>query len=249
MRESVGLFDQSSFAKFRLEGRDAARVLNQVCANDIDVAPGKLVYTQWLNAKGGIEADLTVTRLSETAFLIVTGAETETRDFNWLKRHIPVDAHAVLTNISSGMGVISIMGPKARALLQSLSPNDLSHEAFPFGTSQEIELGYAIVRASRITYVGELGWELYIPTEFMTGVYDEIVAAGEAFGLRHCGYHALNALRMEKGYRHWVERDAGAELAGKAVAVVVEVDRAVEPGRRVRNVDREVGREIGRAHV
>ncbi|MFM9977061.1 MAG: FAD-dependent oxidoreductase [Sphingomonadaceae bacterium] len=203
VREAVGLFDQSSFAKFRLEGRDACAVLNRVCANDIDVAPGKLVYTQWLNEKGGIEADLTVTRLSATAYLIVTGAETETRDFNWLKRHIRVDAHAILTNVSSAMGVISIMGPHARVLLQSLSPNDLSHDGFPFATSQEIELGYAIVRASRITYVGELGWELYIPTEFMTHVYDTIVAAGGSFGLKHCGYHALNALRMEKGYRHW----------------------------------------------
>jgi glycine cleavage system T protein len=203
VREAVGLFDQSSFAKFRLEGRDACAVLNRVCANDVDVAPGKLIYTQWLNEKGGIEADLTVTRLSQTAYLIVTGAETETKDFNWLSRHIPEDAHAILTNVSSAMGVISIMGPNARALLQSICPNDLSHEAFPFATSQEIELGYAIVRASRITYVGELGWELYIPTEFMTGVYDEIVAAGAAFGLKHCGYHALNALRMEKAYRHW----------------------------------------------
>jgi 4-methylaminobutanoate oxidase (formaldehyde-forming) len=203
VRETVGLFDQSSFAKFRLEGRDAMRVLNRVCANDVDVAPGKLVYTQWLNEKGGIEADLTVTRLSPTAFLIVTGAETETRDFNWLKRHIDADAHAVLTNVSSGMGVISIMGPNARALLQSLSPNDLSNEAFPFATSQEIELGYAIVRASRITYVGELGWELYIPTEFMAGVYDSIIVVGDRFGLKLAGYHALNSLRMEKGYRHW----------------------------------------------
>ena len=203
VRETVGLFDQSSFAKFRLEGRDACAVLNRVCANDVDVAPGKLIYTQWLNDKGGIEADLTVTRLSQTAYLIVTGAETEVKDFNWLSRHIPDDAHAILTNVSSAMGVISIMGPNARALLQSICPNDLSHEAFPFATSQEIELGYAIVRASRITYVGELGWELYIPTEFMTGVYDEIVAAGANFGLKHCGYHALNALRMEKAYRHW----------------------------------------------
>ena len=203
VREAVGLFDQSSFAKFRLEGRDALRVLGRVCANEVDVECGRLVYTQWLNEDGGIEADLTVTRLTDTAFLIVTGAESETRDFNWLKRHIPDDAHAVLTNVSSGMGVISIMGPNSRALLQSISPNDLSGEAFPFATSQEIELGYAIVRASRITYVGELGWELYIPTEFMTGVYDEIVAAGAAFGLKHCGYHALNALRMEKAYRHW----------------------------------------------
>ena len=203
VREAVALFDQSSFAKFRLEGADASRVLNTVCANDVDVAPGKLVYTQWLNDAGGIEADLTVTRLDASAYLIVTGAETEVRDFNWLKRHIPADAHCVLTNVTSGMGVISIMGPNARALLQSLSPNDLSDTAFPFATSQEIELGFAIVRASRITYVGELGWELYVPTEFMTGVYDAIVAAGPDYGLVHAGYHALNSLRMEKAYRHW----------------------------------------------
>ena len=202
-REAVALFDQSSFAKFRLEGRDACAVLGQVCANNVDVAPGKLIYTQWLNDKGGIEADLTVTRLARDAYLIVGGAETETRDFNWLKRHIPDQANAVLTNVSSGMGVLSIMGPNSRALLQSLSPNDLRDAAFPFGTSHEIELGYAIVRASRITYVGELGWELYIPTEFMAGVYDEIAAAGAAFGLMHAGYHALNSLRMEKAYRHW----------------------------------------------
>ncbi len=203
VREAVGLFDQSSFAKFRLEGADTTAVLNQVCANDVDVAPGRLIYTQWLNPAGGIEADLTVTRLAENAYLIIAGAETETRDFNWLKRHIPPDAHCVLTNVTSGMGVISIMGPNARALLQSLTPNDMSDAAFPFATSQEIELGYAIVRAARITYVGELGWELYIPTEFMTGVYDAIVEAGRAFGLVHAGYHALNSLRMEKGYRHW----------------------------------------------
>ena len=203
VRETVGLFDQSSFAKFRLEGADAMTVLNQVCTNDVDVAPGRLIYTQWLNPAGGIEADLTVTRLETNAYLIVTGAETETRDFNWLKRHIPLGAHCVLTNVTSGMGVISIMGPKARALLQSLTPNDMSDVAFPFATSQQIELGYAIVRASRITYVGELGWELYIPTEFMTGVYDAIIEAGGAFGLVHAGYHALNSLRMEKGYRHW----------------------------------------------
>lgn len=203
VRNAVGLFDQSSFGKFRLEGRDACAVLNRVCANDVDVAPGRMVYTQWLNAKGGIEADLTVTRIDARTFLIVTGAETEVKDFNWLKRHIPDDAHAVLTNVSSGMGVISIMGPKARALLQSLSPDDLSDAGFPFATSREIELGYALVRASRITYVGELGWELYVPCEFIQGVYDEIVAHGAAYGLKHCGYHALNALRMEKGYRHW----------------------------------------------
>lgn len=203
VRETVGLFDQSSFAKFRLEGADACRVLSQVCANDVAVPPGKIVYTQWLNERGGIEADLTVTRLTETAYLIVTGAETEAKDFNWLQRHMDPGAHCVLTNVTSGLGVISLMGPQARELLQALTPNDISDAAFPFATSQVIELGFALVRASRITYVGELGWELYIPTEFMLGVYDELAAAGERVGLMHAGYHALNSLRMEKAYRHW----------------------------------------------
>ncbi len=203
VRNAVGLIDQSSFAKFRLEGPDAAHVLNHVCANDIDVAPGRMVYTQWLNERGGIEADLTVTRLAQSAFLIVTGAETETKDFNWLKRHIDAGKHCVLTNVTSGMGVLSVMGPLARELLQPLTPDDLSDDAFPFATSREIELGFALVRASRITYVGELGWELYVPTEFMVGVYDEIVAAGARHGLVHAGYHALNSLRIEKAYRHF----------------------------------------------
>ncbi|MGB2191854.1 MAG: GcvT family protein, partial [Luminiphilus sp.] len=203
VREGVALFDQSSFAKFRLEGRDAVTVLNRVCANNVDVAAGRVVYTQWLNDRGGIEADLTVTRLSETAFMIVGGAETEVRDFYWLKRQIPDDAHCVLTNVTSSMGVLSIMGPKARDLLQSLTPADMSHAGFPFAASREIELGFAMVRASRITFVGELGWELYVPSEFLQHVYDRVVEAGEAVGLAHAGYHALNSLRLEKAYRHW----------------------------------------------
>lgn len=203
VREAAGLFDQSSFAKFRLEGPDAMTALNHVCANDIDVKPGRIVYTQWLNDKGGIEADLTVTRLGPECFLIVTAAETQGRDFDWLKQHLPTASRCVLTDTTSALGVISIMGPRARDLLQSLTPADLSHAAFPFAHSREIELGYAMVRASRITFVGELGWELYIPTEFVTGVYDEIVAAGADHGLVHAGYHALNSLRIEKAYRHW----------------------------------------------
>ncbi len=203
VRSTVGLFDQSSFAKFRLEGADAAHVLGRICANDIDVAPGRMVYTQWLNDRGGIEADVTVTRLDEAAFLIVTGAETETKDFNWLKRHIDPGKHCVATNVTSAMGVLSVMGPLARELLAPLTPDDLSDKAFPFASSREIELGYALVRASRITYVGELGWELYIPTEFMAGVYEVIVEAGTRHGLVHAGYHALNSLRIEKAYRHF----------------------------------------------
>src|ERR1700678_263683 len=227
VRTGVGLFDQSSFAKFRLEGLDAARVLNRVCANDVAVAPGKMIYTQWLNDRGGIEADLTVTRLSETAYLIVGGAETETKDFNWLQRYIEPGANCVLTNVTSGRGVLSVMGPRARELLQSLTPDDLSDRAFPFATSRVIELGYALVRASRITYVGELGWELYVPTEFMQGVYDELVSAGGRHGLKHAGYHALNSLRMEKAYRHFGHDIADEDTPWEAgLGFAVKLDKA-----------------------
>ena len=203
VRENVALFDQTSFANFLLQGRDAEAVLNQVCANNISVPVGKLVYTQWLNERGGIEADLTVTRIEEETFMVVTACATESRDFHWLKSHIPDDAHAILTNVSSGYSVLSIMGPRARDLMSTLTDNDMSHEAFPFGTSQEIYMGYAKVRASRITYVGELGWEIYIPTEFALSVYDFIMEKGKAFDLKLAGYHAMNSLRTEKGYRHW----------------------------------------------
>ena len=168
VRERVGLFDLSSFGKFRLQGRDAARVLNYVCANDVDVRPGRIVYTQWLNERGGIEADLTVTRLAVDDYLIVTAAATEVRDFNWLatahsgRRPLRADERHLGLRRDFDHGA-----ERSGAMLQSLTPNDLSHEAFRFAHSREIELGYALVRASRITYVGELGWELYIPTEFM----------------------------------------------------------------------------------
>jgi len=203
VREKVTLFDQMSFAKFRVQGKDAEAELNQICANNVSVKPGRLVYTQWLNEKGGIEADLTVTRIAEDDYLVVTSGETETKDYDWLETHIAKDANCYLTNVTSAMAVISIMGPNARKLLQSMTPDDLSNEAFPFATSREIELGYGIVRASRITFVGELGWELYIPTEFALSIYDEIVDCGKEYGLVHAGYHALNSCRIEKGYRHW----------------------------------------------
>jgi glycine cleavage system T protein len=203
VREKVGLLDQSSFAKFLLQGRDAEAVLNRVAANDMSVPVGKVVYTQWLNERGGIEADLTVTRIAEESFMVVTSFSSAVRDFNRLQRLIPGDAHAILTDVGSGMAMIGLMGPNSRDLLQSLTASDLSHEAFPFATSKEIELGYAMVRASRITYVGELGWELYIPAEFATGVYDTLVQAGADFNLQNVGMHAMNSLRMEKAYRHW----------------------------------------------
>jgi 4-methylaminobutanoate oxidase (formaldehyde-forming) len=203
IRDRVGLLDQTSFAKFRVEGRDALMVLNRVSANDVDVEPGRIVYTQWLNDRGGIEADLTVTRLSETEFLVVTGAAVQIRDFAWLKRHIPADAHCVATDVTSGLPMIGVMGPNSRALLQKLTGEDFSNAAFPFGRSREVEVGYARVRASRITYVGELGWELYVPTEFAAHVFDVLMEEGKAFDLTPAGMHTMNNCRMEKGYRHF----------------------------------------------
>ena len=200
---NCAFFDQTSFAKYSVEGRDACAVLNRVSAANIDVELGRVVYTQWLNERGGIEADLTVTRLAEDRFLVVTGAAPQTRDLAWLKEHTPSDAHCVATDITSGLPMIAIMGPKSRALLERLSGADLSNAAFPFGTSREIEIGYARVRASRITYVGELGWELYIPTEFTAHVFETVWAAGQDFGLTPAGMHTMNNCRTEKAYRHW----------------------------------------------
>ncbi len=159
VRESVGLFDQSSFGKFILEGADAETVLNQICANDVSVPVGRMVYTQWLNHRGGIEADLTITRESETRFLVVTAAATQTRGLAWLKRNIPDDARAIAVDVTSTYSVLGLMGPRSREVLSGLTDADLSNDMFPFATSQEFDLAYARVRESRITYVGELGWE------------------------------------------------------------------------------------------
>jgi heterotetrameric sarcosine oxidase gamma subunit len=208
--ENVTMFDYSCFIKYAVDGRDAVSVLNKVCANNIDVPPGRVVYTQLLNESGGIEADVTVTRLSETSFMVVTIAVSQRRDYAWLTRHAPEGAHVFVRDITSGLPAVALMGPKARALLSTLSPADFSDGAFPFGSSREIDLGYARVRASRLTFVGEHGYELYIPAEFAAHVFDRLVEAGKSFGLRHGGYFAINSLRMEKGYRHW-GHDIGEE--------------------------------------
>src|SRR5438093_3309618 len=209
VREAVGLFDQSSFCKLRLDGPDSLPVLQRLCANEVDVPPGRLVYTQMLNARGGIEADLTVTRLADDAFLIVTSAAASTHNAHWIRRHLGA-ARAVLTDVTSGEAVLGVMGPLSRALLARLTDADLSSAAFPSLSSREIWLASAPVRAARVTYVGELGWELYVPTEFAGGVYDAVVAAGEDVGLRHAGYHAMDSLRIEKAYRSW-GHDLGCE--------------------------------------
>jgi len=203
IRENVGVIDMTSFAKFRLQGRDALAVINRVSANNMDVDVGRIVYTSWLNDHGGIEADLTVTRIGANDFMIVTSGTSQVRDLNWLNRSIKGDEFAIVTDITSSLAVLSVMGPKSRELLSKLTPEDLSNDAFPFAHSRDIELGYAKIRASRITYVGELGWELYIPTEFAVHVFDELIKAGNDFDLKPVGLHAMNSLRIEKGYRHW----------------------------------------------
>ncbi|MEG6507404.1 FAD-dependent oxidoreductase [Methyloligella sp. 2.7D] len=208
--EKVTLFDQSCYAQFHVEGRDAVRELNRICAANIDVPVGKLVYTQWLNERGGIEADVTVTRLSETSFLVVTIAGSQTRDFSWLRRRLDPEAQVFALDVSSGSVILGLMGPNSRDLLQALSGEDFSNAAFPFARSKEIEIGYGRVRASRVTYVGELGWELLIPTEFAANVFEALIEEGANHGLAHGGYFAINSMRMEKGYRHW-GHDIGEE--------------------------------------
>ena len=244
VRERVGLFDQSSFAKFVLKGRDAALVLGRMCANEVDVPIGRIVYTQWLNERGGIEADLTVTREAEDAYLIVTSCATQTRDFSWLCRAIPDDARAVAVDVSSAYAVLGLMGPRSRELLATLADADLSTAAFPFATSRLIDLGYARVRASRITYVGELGYELYIPAEFAQSVYDDIVRAGEPFGLQLAGYHALTSLRMEKAYRHW-----GHDIGDEDTPLEAGLGFAVAWNKPVEFVGREALRRQREAGV
>ncbi|MDX2156695.1 MAG: FAD-dependent oxidoreductase [Hyphomicrobiaceae bacterium] len=202
-RQGVTLFDMSAFGKFRVEGPDAEAVLQRICANDVAVAPGRTVYTQWLNDRGGVEADLTVARLAETSFLVVTAAATTTRDLAWLKRHIPAGARCVALDVTSGEAVIAVMGPRSRVLLQSLARADLSNDAFPFGAVRNIEVGMASVRAHRITYVGELGWELYVPADLARHVMAMLLAAGVPHGLRLAGLHAMDSLRLEKAYRHF----------------------------------------------
>jgi glycine cleavage system aminomethyltransferase T/glycine/D-amino acid oxidase-like deaminating enzyme len=202
-REAVAVFDQTSFAKLRLEGSDAEAVLQRLCANDVAVPPGRLVYTAMLNDRGGFESDLTVTRLAGDAYLIVTGSAQGTRDLDWIRRHLPVGVRVTITDVTGASAVLGLMGPRSRELLARVSDADLGADAFPFLTSREIAVGQATVRASRVTYVGELGWELYVPVEQAGLVYDELAQAGRDLGLRDAGYYALDSLRMEKAYRAW----------------------------------------------
>ena len=177
--------------------------MQYVSANDVAVAPGRAVYTQWLNSAGGIEADLTITRLAEDSFMVVTGAAAATRDLDWLRRHTPAEARVAIVDVTGAEAVLAVMGPAARDLLQALTTADLSAAAFPFGHAQEIDIGYVPVRAQRTSYVGELGFELYAPSEMAHGVFDRLRAAGADHGLRLAGYHVFDSCRIEKGFRHF----------------------------------------------
>ncbi len=203
VRERVGVFDQTSFAKFEMTGRDAERALGWVCANDVARAPGTVIYTQLLNSRAGIECDLTVARMAEDRYYIVTGTGFASHDFHWIRSHVQAGLEADLTHVTDDFSVISVFGPRSRDLLSSITSDDLDNGTFPFGSVREIRIAGALVRALRITYVGELGWELHTPAASALDVYRAVMAAGEAYGVAPCGYRAIESLRLEKGYRAW----------------------------------------------
>lgn len=206
-RETAVLFDQTSFAKFELVGRDAEAALSWIAANDVAKPVGHLVYTQMLNRNGGIECDLTVARLAEDRYYIVTGTGFATHDFHWIASNIPEGLDARLSDVTSQNAALVLMGPRARDILEKLTRDDISHAAFPFGRARHLSVAGCPVLALRVTYVGELGWELHVPAEFALTLYDALIAAGKPLGLRLAGYRAIESLRLEKGYRAW-----GAEI-------------------------------------
>ncbi|MCL0099713.1 FAD-dependent oxidoreductase [Dehalococcoidia bacterium] len=229
VRENVGLFDQTSFAKFLVTGPDAECVLQRLCANNLSVPSGRVVYTAMLNERGGIESDLTVTRISDESYLIITGGSTAVHDWCWIRDGISYDDRVTVTDVSSAYAVLGLMGPRSRDLLLRLTESDVSNSAMPYMMSHNIDMGSVMVRATRITYVGELGWELYVPTEYAVNVYDSIITAGDGLGLRLAGFHAMDSLRVEKAYRAWgldiVDQDTPLEAGlGFAVAFDKGVD-------------------------
>jgi 4-methylaminobutanoate oxidase (formaldehyde-forming) len=247
-RTGVTVFDQTSFSKYLLVGPDAESALQWLCTADMAVEVGRTVYTGMLNERGTYESDVTVTRTAADEFLIVSSAATTERDKDHIRKNVPPDALAELVDITSSLAVFGVMGPRSRELLSTLTDADLSDEGFPFGTSQRISLGYSTVRATRITYVGELGWELYVPAEFAVGVYEDLLAAGAEFGVARGGYYAIESLRLEKGYRAFGREltpndnpvEAGLLFACKLKTdvdflgrVAVEKARAEGPRRKV----------------
>ena len=243
VRENVGLYDMSTFGKIRVEGEDAERFLNYLCGANLSVDIGKIVYTQFLNSKGGIEADVTVTRLSETIYLIVTPAATRLADETWLRRN-QKDYNVVITDITAAEGVLALMGPNSRALLRSVSPNNFDNEVNPFGTAQVIEIGMGLARAHRVSYVGELGWELYISSDQCGHIFETIIDAGSDHNLKLCGMHMMDSCRIEKAYRHF-GHDITCEdhVLEAGLGFAVDTDKPDFIGKKAVIDKREVGLE------
>ena len=243
VRENVGLYDMSTFGKIRVEGEDAERFLNYLCGANLSVDIGKIVYTQFLNSKGGIEADVTVTRLSETIYLIVTPAATRLADETWLRRN-QKDYNVVITDFTAAEGVLALMGPNSRALLSSVSPNNFDNEINPFGTAQVIEIGMGLARAHRVSYVGELGWELYISSDQCGHIFETIIDAGSDHDLKLCGMHMMDSCRIEKAYRHF-GHDITCEdhVLEAGLGFAVDTDKPDFIGKKAVIDKREVGLE------
>jgi 4-methylaminobutanoate oxidase (formaldehyde-forming) len=224
-RQAAALFDESSFAKIEVSGPGACTFLQGLCANDIDVEQGRIVYTQMLNRRGGIETDFTVTRLAVDRFFIVTGTAVGNHDLGWIRKHLPADGSVDVRDLTSGRACFGLWGPRARDILSPLAKDDLSNDAFPYLTSREVSIGNVPVVALRVTYVGELGWELYPPTEYGAALWDAIWAAGQDHGLVAGGYRAIDALRIEKGFRVWssdITPDETPFEAGLGFAVALD---------------------------
>jgi glycine cleavage system T protein len=232
-RTSAGLFDESSFAKFEVQGPGAVALLQHLCANDVDRAPGSVTYTQMLNARGGIECDFTVTRLTGDRFRIVTGTAFGNHDMSWVRKHLPVNGSVQLNDVTSALACFGLWGPRARDVLAPLTKSDLSNEAFRYMTAQEISIGHVPCLAVRVTYVGELGWELYCPSEYGQALWDLLWRSGAGHGMLACGYRAIDALRIEKGYRVWGADMTPEETPDEAgLAFAVKVDKGEFKGRQ-----------------
>ena len=243
VRNNVGMYDMTSFGKLRVEGRDAMAFMNYIGGGDYDVPVGKIVYTQFLNSKAGIEADVTVTRIEENCYLVVTPAATRLADQTWMRRN-QGDFNVVITDVTAGEGVLAVMGPNARKLLQAVSPNDFSNAVNPFGTAQEIELGMGLARVHRVTYVGELGWEIYMPSDMAGHMFETLHEAGQDMGLKLCGMHMMDTCRMEKGFRHFGHDITSEDHVLEAgLGFAVKTDKPNFIGRDAVLAKRETGLE------
>ena len=242
-RERAALFDQTSFSKFEVRGRGALAALQRIAAGNLDRPDGSCVYTQLCNESGGIEADLTIMRLAADHFYVVTGSQFGVRDSSWIRRHLPDDGSIAISDVTSAYAVINIVGPRSRDILQATTDDDVSNAAFPYLSVREIEIGLGRARAARVGYVGELGWELHVPTEYAAHVYEQLMQAGAERGLVDAGYRAIESLRLEKGYVYWsaeVTPDTNPYEAGLAFAVAL--DKGDFIGREALLRIRETGR-------